>query len=510
LYTYDIAKHQRIDLISSGNHELYKANSSNGEFYHTVPNYKHSYLASNLDIYNPDTGKLEPLAPRFKKFATKNQGIRILAFGFIFDFTGNANNTVIHTVQDTVKEEWFKAAIRDEELDLIIVFGHVDVRSHEYATIYSTIRAVQPSLPIQIFGGHSHIRDYKVYDDKSVALESGRYMETIGFLSINGLTANKRNKPAGSLQKAELEFSRLYIDNNLFSLQRHSNKHGKSFHTDMGLQVSKQIHEARKELNLDQRYGCAPQDLWVSRVPYPNPNSIFTWLEQQVIPDQAAQSHRVKDGKKALVITNTGGMRFDIFKGPFTKDTTYLVSPFTSGLRYIKDVPFKSASKVLKLLNNEGPILDSIIQNNAFLAPPEHLAMRLRPDRLMHGRHEDVARPLPNAQVPMEDSSSLIPGYTTIDDDGEDGDDTIHSPIRFYDVPNCIQAKVGFEEESIPEKVDLVYNEFIQPWIILALQFLGGKYGKMDTAPYLGSKSFTTIITDWVSEHWNVTDETCP
>jgi 2',3'-cyclic-nucleotide 2'-phosphodiesterase (5'-nucleotidase family) len=157
-FTYEIAKEQHIDLISSGNHELYKADTAQGEYYHTVPDFKGSYLASNLDIYNPKTGTLEPLAPRFKKFTTKNQGIRILAFGFIFDFTGNANNTVVQRVEDTVKEDWFKEALKDDELDLIIVFGHVDIRSSEYALLFSTIRSAHGETPIQFFGGHSHIR----------------------------------------------------------------------------------------------------------------------------------------------------------------------------------------------------------------------------------------------------------------------------------------------------------------------------------------------------------------
>lgn len=157
-FTYEIAKEQQIDLISSGNHELYKANTAEGEFFHTVPDFKGRYLASNLDIYNPKTGKLEPLAQRYKKFTTKNQGIRILAFGFIFDFTGNANNTVIQRVEDTVKEAWFKEALKDKDLDLIIVFGHVDIRSDEYKVLFSTIRSAQWDLPIQFFGGHSHIR----------------------------------------------------------------------------------------------------------------------------------------------------------------------------------------------------------------------------------------------------------------------------------------------------------------------------------------------------------------
>lgn len=157
-FTYEIAKEQQIDLISSGNHELYKADTAEGEYYHTVPNFKGSYLASNLDIYNPKTGKLEALAPRYKKFTTKNQGIRILAFGFIFNFEGNANNTVVQKVEDTVKEGWFTDAIADKDVDLIVVFGHVDIRSTEYALLFKTLRSAQWDTPIQFFGGHSHIR----------------------------------------------------------------------------------------------------------------------------------------------------------------------------------------------------------------------------------------------------------------------------------------------------------------------------------------------------------------
>ncbi|KAF2203417.1 hypothetical protein GQ43DRAFT_454478 [Delitschia confertaspora ATCC 74209] len=499
-YTYDIAKHQHIDLICSGNHELYKKSSSEGEFYHTVPNFKGNYLASNLDIYNPETGELEALAPRFKKFTTKNQGIRILAFGFVFDFTGNANNTVVRTVLDTAQTDWFQEVIRAQDIDLILVFGHVDIRSHEYSSLFAIIRNLRPDLPIQFFGGHTHIRDYTIYDDKSVALESGRYMETIGFLSITGLSVGERKRPTSNSEASNLAFSRLYIDNNLYSLHHHSRKDEDSFPTELGSHVSAQIHTARKELGLDETYGCAPHDFWVNRAPYPSNESIFTWLEKDVIPDQLREDQRIQNGKKALVITNTGAMRFDIFKGPFTKDTTFLVSPFTSGLKYIKDVPYEVASRLLKLLNNEGPIAHSIHQ--------ETRNTQAFPGPFILGPY---GQPAARESVPLvEDHHKIFPGYTTQDDAGSKGDDTIHSPISYYDVPNCIQAAVGFDEEDIPETVDVVFNEFIQPWIILALKYFGQNHTGEDTAAYMGGKSFTTIITDWVKENWGLEGDSCP
>ena len=510
-FTYEIAKEQHIDLISSGNHELYKADTAEGEYYHTVRDFQGSYLASNLDIYDPKTGYLEPLAPRYKKFTTKNQGIRILAFGFIFDFTGNANNTVVTRVEDTVKEDWFKAALKDNDLDLIVVFGHVDIRSPEYALLFSTIRAAHRDLPIQFFGGHSHIRDYKIFDDKSVALESGRYMETLGFMSIDGLSTGGKDGNVATPQKPAIAFSRRYIDNNLFSLRHHSGKEEKTFPTPHGLNVSKAIGDARDSLGLTKKYGCAPRDLWISRRPYPHKESILSWIEEDVLPDSISESQRIKSGGKALIIQNTGAIRFDIFKGAFTKDTKFLVSPFTSPLRLIKDVPYKAASQVIKLLNNGGPILLEMMEANAFLQPPELTAARFRPS--LFSSFDAFSAQNDAHQSPIiKDESGLIPGYTTHDDAGDDGDDTIHSRIAFYNVPNCIQSAVGFDQankDEEPQTVDLMYNEFIQKWILMALQYIGHNYTSDDTEVYAQGKSFTDIMTGWVEKHWASEGE-CP
>jgi len=353
-YYYDIFGEQGgIDVICSGNHELYKANSSENERVVTVPKYKGSYVASNLDIIDPERDTLEPLAPRFRKFETKNQKLRVLSFGFLFDFTGNANNTVVQPVEETVKEKWFLEAIRDKEVDVIIVIGHIGVRMPEFAYIHKAIREEHWDTPILYFGGHVHVRDYTGYDSKSAAIASGRYLETIGFLSVDGISRAKHDSIADtdsnldlgmtngeSKGKNALKFARRYIDNNLFSLQHHSNTTASTFHTPQGKNVSARITAARQKLDLSTRFGCAPKSLYVNRAPYPSNSSIFSWLVNSVFPQQLANAPRVKDqGKKALVISNTGAMRFDIFEGPFTVDTAYLISPFTSGLRYVADVP---------------------------------------------------------------------------------------------------------------------------------------------------------------------------
>lgn len=507
-YTFDILKEQHIDVICSGNHELYKQNSSENEYLITVPNFKGNYLASNLDIYDPKTGDLVPLAQRYRKFTTKKQGIRILAFGFIFDFRGNYNNTVVRTVEDTIKETWFQEAIRDREIDLFLITGHVPVRrSPEFDAIHKAIRAVQWDTPIQFFGGHTHIRDYTKYDSKSYAMESGRYMETIGFQSISGLsTGNRKDLEA----EASVSFSRMYIDNNLYSMYHHTRLNSSTFHSEKGKNISKAIKDARSALNLDDTFGCSSKNLWTNRAQYPSNDSIFSWLEERVLPDVINESSRADMPR--LVIVNTGGIRYDIFKGPFTKDSTFIVSPFTSGFRYIKDVPYEKADKLLAILNNNGQVFqeDNRKLQTWMLAPPEQRAILedvVSPEAPLDPstfRSLDAYQQLLHLEKPV-----LTPGYTTKDDAGTDGDDTIHSPISFYRVPNCIQAIINpalggvtLQAPLAPTTVDVVYIEFVEPWILLAMRFLGLEYSVADTAAYMYGESLTTLLAKWVRGNW--------
>ncbi len=497
-YYYDIYREQDVDIICTGNHELYQAPTADAEHRQTVPNFKNNYIASNLDYIDPRTGDRAPMAQRYRKFQTKNQKIDVVAFGFLFDFKGNANNTVVQPVEDTIKEEWFQQAIR-EKTDLFVVIGHVGVRMLEFKAIFNAIRKQNWFTPIAFFGGHVHVRDATTYDAKSFALASGRYFETIGFMSIDGISKKQKE-----VSTQAVSFNRRYIDNNLLGLYHHTGLNETTFPTEHGRQVSKMIAKGRKELDLDYTYGCAPQDYWMTRAQYPSNASIFTWFEKEVLPDVVVNKDR-KDIPR-LAIMNTGAVRFDIFKGAFTRDATYIVSPFLSGLQYVEDVPYDVARKVITLINNGGPILDVPGLDSRFLAIPEQWAI-----------HEPIVHEAPTAaaitfgssdggsQKPLGDDSKdepdLVGGYTTKDDVGTDGDDAEHSPINFYTVPNCIQAQVGFPAEGEPETVDLVFLDFIQPWVLLALQFSGGDYKAKDVKPY-ADETFSELMESWIKKNW--------
>ncbi|KAG6022667.1 hypothetical protein E4U41_002214 [Claviceps citrina] len=497
LFYYDIWAQQHADIICIGNHELYQASTADREANTTIPNFKDKYIASNVDHIEPETGERKPMAQRYRKFKTKNQGLEIVAFGFLFDFTGNANNTVVQPVADAVKEQWFQDAIR-EKPDLFVVIGHVGLRMEEYRTIFTALRKQNWHTPIAIFGGHAHVRDARRFDSQSLAMASGRYFETIGFMSIEGI--KKRSTEQVSTEEASLKFNRKYIDTNLLGMYHHTGLNETTFPTEQGKAVSKQIARARRALDLDHAFGCAPKSLWMSRAKYPGNESIFSWIQDEVFPDIIVDEKR-KD-KSRLAIMNTGGIRFDIFQGPFTRDSTYIVSPFVSGFNFVPDVPYNIAKKVLPILNGADKIFSTHGAETKFMAMPEVMfTSDSGQSPAITEENDDAGGDDARLELRSVQDAKLIAGYTTKDDVGTDGDDTVHSALPFYAVPNCIQSEINLPEDGEPETVDLVFIDFIQPWVLPALKFAGGDYSSDDVQVYMEG-TMTYKLSEWIGKHW--------
>ncbi len=103
-----------------------------------------------------------------------------MAFGVLFDFTGNSNVSKVIKTADLVKQQWFLNAINfNQPIDLFVVIGHNPPRPTErtstFGTLLRTIRNLRPNIPVQTFGGHTHVRDFVVYDNKATGLISGMF-----------------------------------------------------------------------------------------------------------------------------------------------------------------------------------------------------------------------------------------------------------------------------------------------------------------------------------------------
>ena len=206
---------------------------------------------------------------------------------------------------------------------------------------------------------------------------------------------------------------------------------------------------------------------------------------------------------------------FDLVKGPFTFDDSFIVSPFTDGFQFIHSVPYDTARQVLPILNagsfekrdaalefNFPQKADNCVEE---MTTSQHDTLSVK--RHAHA-HQDMTRGLSRR------SETLTPGYITSDDFGSDGDDTVHSAIPSYPQPNNIQANASFPTNgSTPEAVDLIFLDFIgSEYVIPALQKIApGKYTAGDISYYL-PKSFTTnsYLPAYAKQAWQANVPNCP
>ncbi|KGU21494.1 hypothetical protein MGM_05945 [Candida albicans P75063] len=456
---------QDYDLLTIGNHELYLWENSKQEYETVVNHFQDKYVCSNVDI-RLDNGSFVPLGSKYKYFTTPIRGIRVLAFGFLFDFKRFNSGTRVTPMTETIHEPWFQEALK-HEVDLIIIVGHTPI-SHNWGEFYQVhqyLRQFFPDTIIQYFGGHSHIRDFTVFDSLSTGLQSGRYCETVGWTSVN-------------LDKADLNlpvrqrFSRSYIDFNTDSFKHHTNL-DKEFDTAKGKSVSKLIRETRKELKLDTLIGYVKTNYYVDYVPIDHPKSIFNLLASKILKTLPKSKH-----EERITIINTGSIRYDLYKGPYTIDSKFIVSPFENIWVNIT-VPKSVATKVAAKLNDADYIS----------------ASRLKPPHQYDLQVQDLSTSPHQAHFEMQEK--LPKGYVTHDDFGADGDDTLHRAVVNFPVPNVIQSVEINDEVDSP--VNLVFYSFITPNIIWALKELNFSTEQVPTPYsdiYLG-----TLLNEFVANN---------
>jgi hypothetical protein len=529
-------------VLTPGNHELYISEITYEHFYNFSRRYGDRYVSSNVQVLNPATSEFEYMGVTHRYFTT-DHGLRVMAFGVLFNFTGNSNASRVIPAAEMVKQQWFKDALTcDEPVDLYLLIGHNPARptvaSSTFATVYNAIRAEKPETPIQIFGGHNHIRDFAVYDDKTTALGSGRYCETLGWLSMSGIESGTYNgtvKPKGvpnpttkavkvnataagnatyaaPTNSSSLTYSRRYLDWNRITFEYHAaGSQIKNFDTTRGLNTTQDIYDLRHDLNLTKLYGCAPQTWCVNCVPFLSSGSIYSLLQKAVSTVIVNQSRA--DNSRVL-IQNTGSVRFDLPKGPFTFDDSFIVSPFQNAFQYIPDVPYELAGQIIGILNNGSFFSKRSLETSdfGFYNP----ALELHGDDCIDPGvfHDHSTQKRSLGKVIRRQSTDAHPGYVTKDDFGDDGDDTVHTPIPFYTNPQYFSANGTFPTDgSGPEYVDLIFIDFVQKDVLTVLSDLGASYTTADVSNYL-PKNYTTntylSLYAQTAEDWQADLPDCP
>jgi 2',3'-cyclic-nucleotide 2'-phosphodiesterase (5'-nucleotidase family) len=458
------------DLLSIGNHELYTTEIANDTYHNFAPRWGGRYVTSNVDFNL--TGKPVPFSNRYAYWKSK-QGIRVMAFAFIFNFTGNSNATVVTPVGEAVKQSWFQQQVKRTDIDMFVVAGHITLRnSTEWGLIYAAIRAYHPSTPIQIFGGHRHVRDTVVFDSSALGIASGRYCETLGWVSVNGLPKNvtKAKSPMGSATKitqtpsavpgvkpylnSTLSYSRQYLDFNRYSFEFHTGTNEQTFNTTLGVSISKNITAAVGSLpQLVTKLGCVPDSYYLDRFPISSNRSLFNYLTNVVFPAVVFDPNRSTTPR--IILTNTGGFRYDLLKGPFTIDNAYQVNPYTNYWQRMT-APWSEAKNLL---------------------------LNMQTDKV-------YKRATPVNATTL----TVTPGYVTKDDLGSDGDNIVHTNQGYSASPHYVQANVSVSNITDDTLVDVYVTSF---FAAAAAKYLpsntsnwinaDGNFSSFDTLPRMAS-----------------------
>ncbi|KAI0645155.1 Metallo-dependent phosphatase-like protein [Trametes meyenii] len=481
------------DVMAIGNHELYVYANTLDMYKTFAQRLKGRYLSSNVNItVQNEHGEVVsvPVGNRFAKFKTR-KGRKVTSLGVLFDFTGNDVNTTVQKVEDMVKERWFAEAIEDEP-DFFLLVGHMPVRKDNWPTVFDAIRKVHPTTPILILGGHTHIRDCLQLDGRSIALESGRYMETVGWLSAQ-LDQHHHHGQHGS--KQNITFTRRYLDPNRVTYEYHTRRGNHSFDTLEGRYITRALNELSARFNLSDLFGTAPRDYTISQSPYPSNGSQLSLFAADAMP-YALTLDNPRAGVPSIMITNSGSQRFDVYAGPFSKNDQLTASPFADAFLYIPDVPFAVARQVLPTLNNAGANERRALEDRerALYARGEVDARYLRwledMDRRSNGPERRAAQ---NATL----------GYVTHDDCPGVGDDTLHAPLPFFSTPDFIGSNppTGLADDA---PVDLVFVDFIETQLLQILNGLQSAktYAKSDVLSYTDVLA-NAVLGLYAEKFWN-------
>jgi len=509
LLSTPIFNEQDYDLVTIGNHELYQEDYSTQEYEVSVPKFSESYVSSNVE-YKLDNDTWVPFGQKYRYFQTKNKGYKILALSFLFDFKRYNSKTRVFPIKDTLKQSWFQNVTNtytEEDIDILIIFGHIpvtDFEEEEIIHLHVSLRKIYPNLVIHYFGGHSHIRDYSVYDYKAVGLQSGRYCETIGFASVN---ISDYDQPI---------FNRRYIDFNREGLIHHSDVESKDkFDTEKGLEITKRIKETRKTLNLTYSYGYVPQNYPLNEYPYGHSSNLYTFLNSSILPNLHNTINRDESHHDRMIIVNSGSIRYDLFKGNFTKDSEFTISPFQNEWEFII-VNKNLAMKLESYLNQQEFFLGSIE-----LASPLKRAIYNKETKRNQMNSLNNGIEMESSSCPYVKKPGLKKGQTTHDEMGCDGDDVLHNSVPFYSSPNVVvsyqimnqnknKSKTKTEHESESEgDIDVVFYSFIKPYVLSALnelnhryEFVDGEYDSHNVMHY-GGESTGTLLREYIQREWS-------
>ncbi|KAG8920841.1 hypothetical protein FRC01_000571, partial [Tulasnella sp. 417] len=338
------------DVLSPGNHELEKEPVARHLFQmlEAHPEIKEKYLAANV-FYQPPN---EPGAERRQLGSTHRiwhteSGRKVTAIGAMFENENKTRNAgvYIEKVESIVTQKWFTEKVLTSNPDVFILAGHMSLADNKerskWRFIYRAIRDEYPHTPIFIFAGHTHVRDCFMgmnYENpvRSLGIESGRYLETVGWV---GADLTPPEEPL-KLARIHLEASRQkFIEltgANATVFDRASDK------------VMRPFHELASRFGLNKYIGCLDNDYPWDDTEYSANNTLHAFnLYRNVAFPYAVPP---KDFEPYVLLLNNGFIRGPLYSGEFRQNDKFTNLPYDSQAFWKTRIPKMLAQKVLEKL----------------------------------------------------------------------------------------------------------------------------------------------------------------
>lgn len=499
------------DLLTIGNHGVQRLKEARNIQANISKIYGDRYLTTNVYIKGTDK-KEEPIGVPYRYFTTKHN-TRVMAFGILFNDGKNDPNIKIDNITEMMKRPWYAEAMA-KEVDLYVLLGHGPIKSNPKSPqadgafldfqreLRKKLKKEGKNIPIQLLGGHTHIRDFRCFDELTFGLESGKYGDTVGWLALDNfgikdwwgakelkqVATPKRQCTKNKSSDAPL-LDRRYLDWNVLTFMYHSVGPNETdttkFDTPLGRKVSRDIDFASHALNLTFYLGCARETwcLWCDKSKHQR--HIMELAKPAAL--ETVVNERRRDKYRAVVVTGTS-FRYDLFQGPFTVGDSLTVVPYTDTFHFV-ELDNKTYVDALKYLN---------ITVSAVDVGGDEYSSTVHPEEV----HNQNVLSLHNPDKP-----TLTPGYTTTDDFGTDGDDTEHSEFKVIG-PNLPTVAVQSWAKPPPSdfKVDLVVTKHKEKAV--------RDYLKLSEQLPLYMENFTTrdILPEYARRHWKTKaqDDSCP
>lgn len=268
--------------------------------------------------------------------------MKVLVLGFLYDFKGAASVVDVIPVAEAVGQSWVESALREEDLDAVVVLAHMDLRDALVSTIVTRIRTTLPATPIQVLNGHTHYRGFNKIDDNAAGLEAGKYFDTVGWVSFQAATRQTRpaapkpedlgavavanvNGPAlagastdtlsrevvpvGEKRGSTTWFDFEYVDATRAALAAAAGVDVNDFATVAGEVFREEVELARVALGLNREIGCSPRD-YSRTADFDSEDSAYGLMMRDVNPVSLFLPER---NMTMVSIQSVGSIRYDLY-----------------------------------------------------------------------------------------------------------------------------------------------------------------------------------------------------